>query len=323
MEKNIYVENFRPKRLSEVVGQEHVTSFLQSFVSKKKIPHMIFSGPAGTGKTTCAIALARELYGDSWKNYFMEINASDDSGIETVRIDIKGYARTGITGQKFKIIFMDEADAITPFAQNALRRIIEMYSDKCRFILSCNFPNKLIEPIKDRCLVFRFKAIKPQDMKMVLEKIAKSEEIDITPSALYTLAVLSKGSMRKALNTLEKLKLGGIININDDTIYETVGFVNEESIKSLVTASQQGDIKKVDKYVEALLYDKAYDATEIIEVLWRVIKESETLPKELKIQALTKIGDIEFRIAEKANPEVQLKVYMVYLMQLYEKAGKK
>jgi replication factor C small subunit len=321
MEKNVYAEHFRPLKLSEVVGQDHIIPLFKAFIQAKKIPHMLFTGPAGVGKTTTAIAIARELYGDNWKDYFLEMNASDERKLEHIRDKVKTYAETHIVEGVFKIIFMDEADSLAPLAQPALRSIIEKNSNKCRFILSCNYPSKIIEPIKDRCTIFRFKALKAQDMKFMLDKIVKSEGIDISSSAIMTLATLSKGSMRKALSTLEKLKLGGIINITEDTIYDTVGFVNEESIVALLNASKQGDIKKVDKYVESLLYDKAYDYEEIIEVLWRVIKESSLLPNELKLQALSKIGDFEFRISEGANYEIQLKAYMVYLMQLFGKVA--
>lgn len=314
-------EKWRPKTFSEVIGQDHVIPFLKEFVKSKDIPHMLFAGPAGTGKTTLAIVLARELYGDDWKNYFMEINASDDNGIETVRQDIKGYAQVSIIGQKFKIIFMDEADAITGPAQNALRRIIETNSGRCRFILSCNYPNKIIDPIKDRCVIFRFKPLKSQEIKTMLEKVSKEEGIDITPSALMVLAVLSNGSMRKALNTLEKLKLGNVKNITDDVIYDTMAYVNDDHIRSLLASLSRNDFETIDKYIENILYDKGYEPQEIIESLYRCIKDSKLLEKEKKLQAITKLGDIEFRIAEGATSAIQLKTFMAYLLLLYQKTG--
>ncbi len=315
----VYAELFRPSSLNDVVGQDHIIPFLKEFAKKKDVPHMLFAGPAGTGKTTCAIAFARELYGDNWKDYFIEINASDDRGIDTVRETIKGYARDSILGQKFKIIFLDEADSVTPPAQNALRRIIEMYSDRCRFILSCNYPNQIIEPIKDRCDVFRFKRIKAQDMKIMLDRIVKQENIDISASALMTLAVLSNGSMRRALNILEKLKLGNITNINDEVIYNTFAYVNDDHIKTLLIAMKKDDISSVDKYLNIILFEKTYEPDEIIESLYRCIKESDVLSREFKLNALTKLGDLEFRISQGASAEIQLKTFMNYLMLLYDK----
>lgn len=311
-------EKWRPKTFSEVVGQDHIVPYLKEFVKNKNVPTMLFSGPAGTGKTTLAIVLARELYGNDWKNYFMEINASDDRGIDIVRYKIKDYARIKIIGKEFKIIFLDEVDAMTKEAQNALRRIIEMFSDKCRFILSCNFPNKLIDPIIDRCVVFRFKPLKSQEIKTMIDRVSKEENIDITPSAAMILAVLSDGSMRKALNTLEKLKLGNIAKIDDQIIYDTMAYVNDDHIRSLLASLSRNDFDTVDKYIENILYEKGYEPEEIIESLYRCIKESKILQKDKKLQALTKLGDIEFRIAGGSSSSIQLKTFMAYLLLLYQ-----
>jgi len=322
MTKTIFMEKWRPESLNDVVGQEKVTKFLKEFVKNKDVPHMMFAGPPGCGKTTTAIALARELYGKDWKNYFMEMNASDERKLSDIRDKVKGSARAKIIGQDFKIIFMDEADNITRDAQNALRRIIEVNSDVCRFILSCNYPNKIIQPLIDRCVTFRFRAIKPGDMKTMLKKIVDSEGIDISNEALYLLANLSNGSMRTALNTLQKLKLGNVTNINEDTIYDTVCYVNDDHVRTLLVAVRKGDLNTVDKYMDNLLHEKSYDTIEIIESLRRLIKDSKVLKMEDKIDALTKIGEVEFRISVGASYDIQLKTYGTYLIQLYGKYEK-
>lgn len=298
-----------------MIGQPHIIPYLLSFVKNKAVPHMVFSGLPGTGKTTSAIALARDLYGDDWPNYFIEINASDDRSLAMIRDKLKPIARQTILDFDYKIIFLDEADSLDRLAQPALRRIIEKYSDRCRFILSCNYANKIIDPILDRCTVFRFKAIPAQEMKFLLDKIVEKESIDITKDALMTLCVLSNGSMRRALNTLEKLKNGGITNINSETIYNTLGYVNDDDIRKLITSTKTGNLETVDKWVHALLYDRVYEPSEIIESLWRLLKETELLDKEGKLSSLTKLGDIEFRISEGATPEIQLKTFVVYMMQ--------
>jgi replication factor C small subunit len=312
-------EKYRPKTLNQVAGQDHVISYLKEFIKKKDIPHMLFCGSAGTGKTTTAIAIARELYGDGWKEYFLEINGSDETGVDTIRTKVKSFAQVGIVGETFKILFIDEADMLSPNSQHALRRIIEMYSGRTRFIFSCNYPNKIIDPIKDRCVVFRFRGLKPLEMKLFLDNVVREEGIDITKAALHTLCTLSNGSLRRALNTLEKLKLGNVTNINEETIYNAIHYVNDDHVRMLLASLHKGDIEQVEGYVDALLYEKVYEPEEIIESLRRLLKDSTVLPRELKLNALMKIGDLEFRIAEGASADIQLKTYVDYLISLYDK----
>ena len=183
----------------------------------------MFAGPAGTGKTTSALALAKEIFGDNWRNNFVELNASDERGIDVVRGKIKEFARTApIGGASFKIIFLDEADALTGDAQAALRRTMEKYSAICRFILSCNYSSKIIEPIQSRCAVFRFRPLKEKDIKQYLTRIAKAEKIDLTDDAADALVHVASGDMRKAVNSLQvAASLGDKVTI--DVVYQTTG----------------------------------------------------------------------------------------------------
>jgi replication factor C small subunit len=217
---------------------------------------------------------------------------------------------------------MDEADRITPEDQHALRRIIERYASKCRFILSCNYPNNIIDPINDRCVVFRFKKLPSKKVQMMILDIAKKEDINITNSAAMLLATLSNGSMRKSLNTLQKLHLGGIENINDEIIYDALNYVNDDHVKSLLIAIRKGDVEVVDKYLDNLLNTKVYSAEEIIESLRRLIKDSKVLSNADKLKALEQMGTVEYRIAVGATPEIQLGAYMCTLIKLYEKYKK-
>ncbi len=168
----IWTEKYRPKSLTEVIGQEKIVSRLKAFVKTKSVPHCLFAGSAGIGKTTCALALAKDLYGEHWKQNFLETNASDERGINVVRSKIKDFARTAPLNAPFKIIFLDESDALTSEAQQALRRTMEKYSNTCRFILSCNYSSKVLEPIQSRTAVFRFNRLTDDDVHKYIMRIA-------------------------------------------------------------------------------------------------------------------------------------------------------
>jgi len=169
--EDIWIEKYRPKKLDDVAGQSKIIERLKTYAKTKSVPHLIFAGHAGTGKTTSAIALSREVFGDTWKQNFNELNASDERGIGIIRGKIKDFARTAPIGKnRFKILFLDEADSLTNDAQAALRRTIEKYTHICRFILSANYSSKIIEPIQSRCTVFRFGPIKPDDIRNYMRK---------------------------------------------------------------------------------------------------------------------------------------------------------
>jgi replication factor C small subunit len=219
--KEVWVEKYRPKILAEVVGQNDITERLKAYAEIKSMPHLLFAGPAGTGKTTCAIALAREVFGEDWKANFLELNASDERGIQIVRTKIKEYARIAPMGDTgFKIIFLDEADALTPEAQAALRRTMERYTQTCRFILSCNYSSKIIEPIQSRCAVFRFRPLSAEDIKNYLLRIAKVEGKEISDDGLDALVYLAEGDCRKATNSLQVAATMGD-KIDANMIYRT------------------------------------------------------------------------------------------------------
>jgi replication factor C small subunit len=180
MVSEIWTEKYRPGKFDEVVGQEEIVKRVSSLVNSLNIPHLLFAGPAGTGKSTLALIIVKSLYGASWKENYLELNASDERGIQIVREKVKNFARTKSLGNvPFKIIFLDEADALTPEAQQALRRTMENYSNTCRFILSCNYSSKVIDPIQSRCVLFRFKILEKKDIEKVIKRIAERENFKI------------------------------------------------------------------------------------------------------------------------------------------------
>ncbi len=165
MVSEIWTEKYRPSRFDELVGQEHILKGVSALTNSMNIPHLLFAGPAGTGKSTLALIVVKELFGNTWRDNFLELNASDERGINIVREKVKNFARTKSLGNvPFKVIFLDEADALTPEAQQALRRTMENYASTCRFVMSCNYSSKIIDPIQSRCAVFRFKLLEKKDV---------------------------------------------------------------------------------------------------------------------------------------------------------------
>ncbi|MCX6776876.1 MAG: replication factor C small subunit [Candidatus Micrarchaeota archaeon] len=205
-----WTEKYRPKTLDDVIGQAEIAERMKAYVKSRNIPHMLLAGPAGVGKTTTALALAHDLFKENTRQSFLELNASDERGIDVVRGRIKDFARTlPLTDVPFKIILLDEADALTPDAQHALRRTMEMFAGATRFILSCNYSSKLIEPIQSRCSVFRFKPLSEHDMKEMVKRIAKAEKIEVHDEAVKALIYISEGDMRKIINALQGAATSG------------------------------------------------------------------------------------------------------------------
>jgi len=527
-DKTLFIEKYRPHSLDDVVGQQHVIKPLKGFVKNDKVPHMLFAGPAGTGKTTSSVAMAHDLYGKDWKKYFLEMNASDDNGIDTIRNKVKEYARVKVIGRDYKLIFLDECDSMcltgetqvitgslanpvirrlddmkegrtimipsvntdtlklendkgllidsgytdfleikfengtyvnasknhpffklngkqliqvdasclkvndevvelcndiynkckvcgkftfnknccsvdcqnkhhslmmkgegnpqyrktawnkgltketdqrvakqahkkqhihngikiksikpigkkkawnitmnknknfllsngvlthnTASAQAALRRIMEMYSEKCRFILSCNYPNKIIDPIKDRCVAFRFRVLTKNDIKQLLKTICDNEDINITDDGLDFLAQSSKGSMRQPLNIMFKLKWGDQVDeITKQNVQDSICYVDEKTIKKLLLHVKNGSVAETDDYVDSLLYQYSYTPVEILNQLREIVKTSKVLSSKDVVLALQAIGNTTFRISQGSPEDIELKTLAIELILLYDK----
>lgn len=314
----MWVEKYRPKKLSDVAGQKPIIERLSAYVKAKNVPHMIFAGPAGTGKTTSALALSKELFGESWSQNFNELNASDERGIGIIRGKIKNFARTAPIGNTpFKIIFLDEADSLTTDAQAALRRTIEKYTHICRFILSVNYSSKIIEPIQSRCTMFRFKPLAAEEITHYIRKIAQKEKLEITKDGLETLIFVSQGDLRKAINVLQ---VGASLQktITADVLYETTATVNPKEVESLIMVSLKGDFMGARHLLYTLLNQYGLSGEDLIKQIHRTIFDL-TIPDELKINLIEKTGEIEFRLTEGSNEYIQLET----LLAQFSLTGKK
>jgi len=306
---DIWVEKYRPKTLNDVAGQDEIIERLKAYAKTKNVPHLIFAGSAGTGKTTSALALSKEIFGDTWRQNFNELNASDERGIAIIRGKIKNFARTSPIGKnKFKIIFLDEADSLTHDAQAALRRTIEKYTHICRFILSVNYSSKIIEPIQSRCTVFRFGPIKPDDVKKYMRKIASQEKLEITPDGLETLIFISRGDLRKAINVLQ---VGASINkkITAELLYETSATAKPEDVKSLINTALTGNFMAARNQLYDLLIKYGLSGEDIIKQLHQAIFDL-TISDESKVKLIEKTGETEFRLIEGSNAHIQLEALL-------------
>ena len=205
----MWTEKYRPKTLKDIKGNESIIQRLQGFIQKGNLPHLLFAGPPGTGKTTAILALATELFGSKYvQRNFLELNASDDRGIDIIRTKVKEFARTMPYGTaKFKIICLDEADSLTSAAQHALRRTMERYVRTSRFALLCNYSSKIIEPIQSRCAIFRFKPLSKASMQKFLISICENEDVSYSSEGIDTILYISEGDMRKAINILQKVSV--------------------------------------------------------------------------------------------------------------------
>jgi replication factor C small subunit len=307
MEDNhtIWIEKYRPTKLADIVGQDEIVERLSSYVRTGTLPHLLFTGSAGVGKTTAAVTLAHEFFQDSWQMNFRELNASDERGIDVVRNQIKQFARTTPLGNAtFKILFLDEADALTTDAQAALRRTMESYAQTCRFILSCNYSSKIIDPIQSRCAIYRFKPLGPEAVMEEARRIACREGLSITNDAMNAIVYIAQGDMRKAINALQG---AAILNstIDEKMVYAITSTARPDEIGDLLKCSLNGDFEGAESLLTNLLHERGIAPNELINQCFRAIIRLD-LNRELKVELIDQLGETDFRLSEGANSDIQM-----------------
>lgn len=298
-------EKYRPKNLGEVVGQSEIVSTLKAFVSSKNIPNLLFSGSPGVGKTTCAVALARELYGDNFSGNFLELNASDDRGIDVVRGKIKDFARTSSIGDApFKLIFLDESDALTADAQQALRRTMEASSSVTRFILSANYSSRIIEPIQSRCAVFRFSPLTEANVFALIDHISKSEKLHINDEAKKAIYYVCEGDLRKAVNVLQGAAMQSK-TITAELVHKISSKATPKEIKEMVDLSIAGNFLKAREKLDHLLINYGLSAEDVLIQTYREIPNL-TVSEKRKMKLVEAVAEANFRLISGANDRIQL-----------------
>jgi replication factor C small subunit len=308
----IWTEKYRPKTLDEIVGQEEIVKRLKGFAEKGSIPNLLFAGMQGTGKTTAAHALVREIFGN--KDNFVELNASDERGIDTIRIKIKDFARTMPIGEaKFKVILLDEADALTKDAQQALRRTMENYSETCRFILDCNYSSKIIEPIQSRCVIFRFKPLTEKDVEEYLNRISKGEKLTIDKNAVEAIFKECKGDLRKATNILQACASIDK-KINEDVVLQVIGKAKTKDIEELLNFALEGKFLKAREKLFDLMINQGVSAEDLLKQIYSGIYELDISDND-KIRIIKLLGEYEFRVVEGSNPMIQIESFLANLKE--------
>jgi replication factor C small subunit len=310
----MWAEKYRPKTLDEMVNQREIVERLKSFVKAKNVPHCIFAGPPGTGKTTAALCLARDLYGENYREYIMELNASDERGIDVVRETVKTFARVRAIGEiPFKIMILDEADNMTADAQQALRRTMERYTETCRFILCANYSGKIIEPIQSRCAPFRFTYLPREEHDKYLRYIAENEGVALLDEGLDAIYEVCGGDLRRAINTLQAAaSLGKPIDAK--IIYSIAGRANPADVRRMIETAMKGNFMEARKQLREMIQKYGVAGSDIIRQIHAEIFKLD-IPEPWKIKLAEIVGEIDYRLVEGADEEIQLSALLARLIE--------
>mgnify|MGYP006266766201 FL=1 len=306
----VWIDKYRPQSFNDIIGQKEFVSRIQAFVESRNMPHLLFAGTPGTGKTTTALVIAKELYGqDKLQGNYLELNASDERGIDVIRNQIKEFAKMQSLAQvPYKIICLDEADSLTKEAQQALRRTMERYSATCRFILACNELSKIIDPIQSRCVIFKFKGLKDEELNQLIDKISKEENLNVDNEAKNRLLEISKGDVRKLENTMQAASVLDK-NVTKKLVNEVTNAIEIKELDEMINHTLDGNFKKARDLMIKLKSVYGFSALEILKEIYSTVVNLDIDEKRM-IKFVDKIGTIEFRIVEGSDEELQLEVLL-------------
>lgn len=314
-ESAIWTEKYRPEKFEDIKGQEEIVKKVEAFVKQQNMPHLLFSGPAGVGKTTLALVIARELFPDTWQRNMLELNASDERGIDIVRNKVKDFARTKAIGDvPFKIIYLDESDALTKEAQQALRRTMENFTRTCRFILSCNYSSKIIDPIQSRCAVFRFKPLSKENIFEMIEKIKKEEGLSISPEAKEVLYEICEGDCRKLENVMQSC--AAVVKdkmINAEDVYSMASVAKPKEIKETLELALENKFIESRNSLLKLMLEYGLSGLDVVKQIQKEIWNLE-IDDRKKVELIEKCGETEFRMTEGSDNFIQLESFLAFVV---------
>ena len=309
----MWVEKYRPTKLSEIINQTEIIGSLKALIKDPTdMPHLLFSGSAGVGKTTTALCLSRQILGDYAKDCTLDLNASDERGIGMVREKVKKFSRfAGMVDVPFKIIILDEADEMTSDAQTALRRIIEDAAKICRFILIANNVSKIIEPIQSRCAAFKFTSVSEQDVVARLEEIAKKEKVKTDKKGLKAIYEYTDGDLRHAINLMQATaSLGGI---TEENVKASAGLTKISDVDEVLKIALSGKVVEAREKMIELIKVYGMSESDFLKYLNSAVFKS----KHSKLSDILQvIAKYDYRILVGANSEIQLSAMLAELAKL-------
>jgi len=324
-----WVEKYRPVTLDDVVSHADITSTIDKFLDLNQLPHMLFYGPPGTGKTSTILCVARKIYGDkatgkngnNYRNNVLELNASDERGIDVVREQIKNFASVRTFGSSaFKLIVLDEADMMTQQAQGALRRVIEQYTKNVRFCIICNYVNRIIPAIQSRCTRFRFGPLPIVEVERRLQTVITSENVKLTEDGKQALLKLCKGDMRRALNVLQACHSAYDV-VDETAVYNCTGNPHPADIEGIVDSMMNEEFQTSFNRISALKATKGLALQDIIAGIYEFISTIQ-FPSATRVYILDELAKVEHRLSTGGSEKLQLTALLAVFKNGVELASK-